>query len=320
MDLGAPVNASMPDLPPLGDGERFSQHLRETMRARGIGFSELAGMLASAGAPISPATLSYWVSGRSRPRRRSSLGVVQALEDSLGLEDGELVDLVDIDAETWRYRSAAEAARLMPRGDEIEAARQAWGLRWDDGLRRECVRMVLELDAPDGEEVLRYELVLSAQRTGADRLLAVLEVPLEILDEGLRVEIGGRPGRRCALSGGASLVEVLLPRPLAEGEAAVVEWSCPLPGARARGSFSTWYMRPADLAITEVHLPADQGLWRVRRTLSTVGRAGRRLDEVQEEERIRGPFLQGVVAEVAAASCLLEWERAGAGQAVPPTP
>ncbi|UQN31093.1 hypothetical protein [Brachybacterium kimchii] len=312
------MTATVPGRRGLGAGGDFAMRLRETMISRGIGFAELAGMLARTGAPTSPATLSYWASGRSRPRRRSSLGVVQALEQCLDLEDGELVDLVDIDAETWRYRSAAEAARLLPRAKEAEDARRAWGLRWDDGLRREYVRTALDLDAPDGEAILHYDVVLTAQRGGADRLLAVLEAPLDSLaSEEARV-LGADLGRRAALPGGATLVEVVLPRPLGEGEAAVLELALPLPGAMERGRFVSWHMRPADLAVTEVHLPWREGRgergaqggrpWSVRRTVATVGRAGRRVDEVHAGPLPHGALLQSVMAEVVAATCVLEWE------------
>jgi transcriptional regulator with XRE-family HTH domain len=318
MDLEGRMTATVPRRRGLGAGGDFAMRLRETMIARGIGFAELAGMLARAGAPTSPATLSYWASGRSRPRRRSSLGVVQALEQCLDLEDGELVDLVDIDAETWRYRSAAEAARLLPRGKEAEDARRAWGMRWDDGLRREYVRTALDLDTPQGEPILRYDVVLTAQRAGADRLLAVLEAPLDSLcSDGARV-LGADLGRRTTLPGGATLVEVVLPRPLAEGEAAVLELAFPLPAAMRRGRFVSWHMRPADLAVTEVRLPSPgrQGApspeggreWAVRRTVATVGRAGRRVDEVQAGSLPQGALLQSVMAEVVAATCVLEWE------------
>lgn len=292
--------------------------LRETMVARRIGFSELAGMLARAGAPTSPATLSYWASGRSRPRRRSSLGVVQAIEECLELEDGELVDLVDIDADTWRYRSAAEAARLLPRGREVEEARRAWGMRWDDGLRREYVRTGLELDTEDGTPILHYDAVLTAQRVGADRFLAVLEVPLETLASPGGRLLGADLGRKAALPDGATLVEIVLPRPLETGEAAVLDASFPMPGALERGRLVSCHMRPVDLSVTEVHLPArggsgasepgDRSDWSVRRDVATVGRAGQRVDEVHAGSLPRGALLQSVLAEVVAATSVLEWE------------
>lgn len=290
------------------EGAAFARRLRETMLARGVGFSELAGLLAAAGAPTSSTTLSYWVSGRSRPRRRSSLGVVRAIEQCLALEDGELVDLVDIDAETWRYGSSVDVANLLPHGEEIDVVRRSWGLRWDDGLRREYVRSVLALDAEAGHECVHHEVVLSANRSGADRLFFVVEIPAGTLESDLRVVVGGRLGRCVPLSAGLSAIEIVLPRRLVAGEGAVVEWSCPVPGLRRRGRFLTVYLRPVDIAIAEIHLPPGDGPWTVRRTLSTVGR-GRRRGEPPERHDSRGPVLKAVMAEVAAGTCLHEWER-----------
>ncbi|WP_133249855.1 hypothetical protein [Brachybacterium endophyticum] len=290
------------------EGAAFARRLREMMLARGVGFSELAGMLAAAGAPTSSTTLSYWVSGRSRPRRRSSLGVVRAIEQCLALEDGELVDLVDIDAETWRYRSAAEVAGMLPYGDEIDAVRRDWGLRWDDGMRRECVHTVLALDATTGQERLHHEVVLSANRSGADRLFLVVGISAGSLETDLRIEIGGRLARVAPLSDELSAIEIVLPRRLVAGEGAVVRWSCPVPGLLRRGRFLTVYLRPVDIAIAEIHLPSADEPWTVRRTLSTVGRERPR-GEPPRVLRAQGPVLKAVMTEVAAGTCLHEWER-----------
>lgn len=69
----------------------FPAALRAALRARGLTLTQVADELAARGLTVSLATLSYWSTGRSLPRRRTSQQVVTELEDVLGVPAGTLV-------------------------------------------------------------------------------------------------------------------------------------------------------------------------------------------------------------------------------------
>ena len=73
------------------DDREFSAVLRNAIDSSGKTLAQIVEELASSGVRLTQATLSYWQSGRSRPRRRNSLEAVTVLEHVLGLPDRTLL-------------------------------------------------------------------------------------------------------------------------------------------------------------------------------------------------------------------------------------
>lgn len=71
-------------------GKRFALELDEAILRYGLSLRDIADRLAAAGTPCTAANLSYWRNGRSFPRRRNSLAVVDELERVLELPTGHL--------------------------------------------------------------------------------------------------------------------------------------------------------------------------------------------------------------------------------------
>ncbi|MCL6421855.1 hypothetical protein Bequi_00395 [Brachybacterium sp. JHP9] len=291
-----------------GPQSRFATVLRRSIARSGLTIEETAARASHSGARVSAATLSYWTRGRSLPRRRSSLPVVIALESVLGLEDGTLADHVEIGADAWRYRSSNEVSAVVADNVEITSLREEWGLRWDDGLRRESVVSTLLLDPQEGPARIAYEAVVTATRDGADGVLLIFDAPHARIDA-LSPGRGARIARQCELPSGRIAFELLLERPLRAGEAAVVDVALPLRTAPEEiRSFSAWSIRPAGAIIAQVELPRGEGKVRVRKELTGLYRTGQAfaLDAETVEESPRR--LQGIIAEVTAGRCSLSWE------------
>lgn len=72
---------------PNGD---FAERLTAALTARGLGLERVSSYLAAAGISCSPATISMWSNGRTRPRRGEALRAVAELERILNTPAGYL--------------------------------------------------------------------------------------------------------------------------------------------------------------------------------------------------------------------------------------
>lgn len=77
-----------------GQASAFAAALRVAISERGISLGRLREQLVADGNPVSMATLSYWRSGARQPEGAQSLGVVEGIEDRLGLNRGHLTSLL----------------------------------------------------------------------------------------------------------------------------------------------------------------------------------------------------------------------------------
>ncbi|MGW5741466.1 XRE family transcriptional regulator, partial [Amycolatopsis sp. NPDC003861] len=84
----------VPDLGTLLREGPFDAALRAAIRARGLSLDRLREHLRTRGVSVTTATLSYWQSGRSRPRRRDSVHGLRQLEAVLEVPAGSLVALL----------------------------------------------------------------------------------------------------------------------------------------------------------------------------------------------------------------------------------
>lgn len=95
----------MSDEPARSD---FAQELDRVLNRSETSLGWLADYLRLVGSPVSAATLSYWRTGHSAPRRASTDSVAN-IEKALGLEYGHLLDLLDLDG-----GPSAAHPRLLP--------------------------------------------------------------------------------------------------------------------------------------------------------------------------------------------------------------
>ena len=74
------------------DGQQFARVLQGAIAHSGKTLAQISYEVHEAGATISQASLSYWQSGRSVPRRQSSAKTLRALEKVLSVPRGTLLD------------------------------------------------------------------------------------------------------------------------------------------------------------------------------------------------------------------------------------
>ncbi len=79
-----------PTAPPVQRDQEFACVLRTAIAGSDLTLRDLREELARRGTPVSLSSLSTWQSGTSRPERRTSLPVIQQLEEVLGLPAGRL--------------------------------------------------------------------------------------------------------------------------------------------------------------------------------------------------------------------------------------
>lgn len=289
----------------------FARALRAALAAQRRSIAQVAADLRSRGLVISGATLGYWASGRSRPRRARSLGVVRALEEMLDLADGALVDHLDI-SDSWRFRSLLDVSPADFEVAEVLALLEEWGMRWDDGLRRIAKTFELCLDPVAGPRRLRVELVLEAERDGADRLVTLTDPPIAGAGR-LQGERGAAVGRERLLGTGRVASELLLERPLERGEAVVVEYLVPLLCTEEEiQELRVRSMRPCDVLIASVQLPPGLSGLRAMRRTSGIDREGEQFGTQEGPIPLQASHLQAVLAEVLHGQCVIAWEHEGA--------
>ncbi|MDL4771581.1 MULTISPECIES: helix-turn-helix domain-containing protein [Thermomonosporaceae] len=248
----------------------FAGALRQAVQDSGLTLERIRHRLGQRGLAVSVATLSYWQRGRSRPRSRA---VVAMLEEVLRVPAGTLTELLDDPAP-----AAVPAPGAPGRAGPVRAAapgggrgRAAAGL-WSDPAR--YAGLVAQLDRSGDhrlERLSRHDLyrlgldrrpltltvreVLRATGDDIDRVVCAHPVPA--IPEG--PELGGlrycRPGR-IRRGGGLFAFELVLDRVLAAGDTAVVEYELHLPpGGPEHLDYQRRFPRPVRdyLAVVQFH-------------------------------------------------------------------
>ncbi|WP_370949779.1 helix-turn-helix domain-containing protein [Amycolatopsis sp. cg5] len=204
----------------------FADALREAIKARGLSLDRLREHLHARGVSITPATLSYWQSGRSRPERRDSVLALRHLEQVLEVPPGSLIALLGPPrARAKSPGTLPEIGRFWPDRGRIDAAVSDVDTRWDERLTRISQHDVVTVGAGREELAIRSRQVLRAEADGPDRWVVIMHIdehdrPLPTL-RSLR---GCRPGRSVHRpEDGLLVVELLFEQPLARGETVITE-------------------------------------------------------------------------------------------------
>lgn len=208
------------------DDIAFASVLREAIDQRGLGLGRLVARLEDAGTPVSTATLSYWQSGRSRPGRKSSLECLEALEQILEVEPGELLGQVGRPAVRGRNAQPPTWVELW---DEVPAAVSAFrgmGGCQDDDLTRISYHDRVTVGPDRTERTTVTSQVMRAERDGVDRF-----VIMNGNDDPRCPAPRIRPLSHCTVGqtasepgSGISASQLLLPGPLRRGEYVCVEY------------------------------------------------------------------------------------------------
>jgi hypothetical protein len=177
---------------------------------------------------LSVATLSYWQSGRSRPERSASLSALGALEEILAVKRGELARRLPPRRRAMVAHDADGAGRngalVYADSQLLDRLVEEVGLSWDAGIERISVHDRMRLRADRTEDFHAVREIIRATRDGVDRYPMwyggdALPRPPE-----LAAVTNCRIGRVARAPDRSYIVaEVLLERPLRQGESVLVE-------------------------------------------------------------------------------------------------
>ncbi|MCS6712581.1 hypothetical protein JSY14_11330 [Brachybacterium sp. EF45031] len=286
----------------------FAQVLRTALQRSPLSLASLSTALSVQGSPVTPATLSYWSQGRSRPQRRSSVAVVQNLESLLELEPGELLSCSGLDVGT----TSGPPPQIPDRyAAVLRRAHEEWGIPWDEGLSRRLV--TARYDVRPGQPLrCVYEVVAEATIDGASRYLLLLNPRLYGLDGPAVVEglTGCRTGRVGYLPGGASMHELELPRPLSAGEVAILRFEVQTPGRsdlREVTRFGAWSIHPTDLLACAVRFPRGHRPRWYRRSILRLEADGEFVTQDGPVLPVRGRDIAAVASDVGVGQVWVEW-------------
>ena len=227
---GRSVGTGPPALDELLRTGTFPEALRAAVAASGLSLDRIQDRLARRGATVSVATLSSWQSGRFRPERPSSMAVLAALEEVLGLPGEALAALLGPPRPRGRWLPSPSnqlgLAATWAGANDVRTALRLVDTRWDDSLARISCHTRLDLDAQGRERTLRSRQVLRAECDGPDRWITVYQLDDPGLPPRLQVQPPCRTGRVIeSAESGLLVAEVVFDRPLSRGDTVIVEYT-----------------------------------------------------------------------------------------------
>ncbi|MGO4957068.1 hypothetical protein ACTQ49_07320 [Luteococcus sp. Sow4_B9] len=194
----------------------FAEVFSEALRNRKLTLQRVHARLVAAGTPVSEATLSYWQTGRSTPRRTSSLRVLAELERILEIQPGSLVAAID-----GRTFAQWDLTRVLPEPELVDAALSDLGLRDCRQYRGISVDDDVRIGADRTEKEVVSHVIIRADVVAIDRIPLIFQQE-EGADgiPGVEAVAGCRIGRQVELPEIRMVVsEALFPRRLEPGDA-----------------------------------------------------------------------------------------------------
>lgn len=208
----------------------FPGLLREAVAARGLSLAALARELRAAGTPCGVSSLSEWQSGRGRPERPASLRALDELERILDVPSGHLRSALPPRARRGRSRALPAPTAPWTGPPELVPLLARLDATTDDlaGPLNEPVsrRLHLCLDERGHLTSLSMATLVRALRDGTTRIIdAGYDEDSEAVPRIVAAR-GARVGRFVHdPESQLSAYELLLPRPLAAGEVALLEYT-----------------------------------------------------------------------------------------------
>ncbi|WP_418062503.1 hypothetical protein [Pimelobacter simplex] len=227
----------------LRDQGRSLTWLRERLRARGI--------------EVSLSALSYWRSGERRPEGAASHEAITVIEELLELAPGALGDRIGPSRRAGVRARTAHVGEIVDSSGTDALARALDDLGLADAPSRtldEAASFTVDLDERGCFGAIRSRLRIRALAESVERIplwfLVDRKVPEPLRLADLR---GAVPARRVDdLTTGLVVQEVLLERPLASGEATVVEATFEVPQGDDRAD--TEFVLSPPRRISEIEL------------------------------------------------------------------
>lgn len=206
----------------------FDEALRAAVAASGLSLDRIQDRLKRRGSRISVATLSSWQSGRYRPERPSSLLVLAALEEVLGVPPEALSALIGPPRPRGRRLTTTNDDRGLAAfgATDMKSELGEVDTRWDEALTRLSTHCRLELDQRGRERGMHSRLLLRAEVDGPDRWITGFQRE----DPGPPAKVKVEPPHRLGkvvenAETGLVLAEVMFDRPLRRGDIVIVEYT-----------------------------------------------------------------------------------------------
>lgn len=149
----------------------FTQAFRGALAQSGMTLVEVVEALAERGVKLTQASLSYWQSGRSVPRRQSSIAVLGDVEEVLGAKEGVLKRALEQEREenaknaelASRAKGGQRRPELLwnaPRGLNIDL------IDWENEVQRKFLHQTMTIRGGGHEATTRVDAVVRV--TGTD--------------------------------------------------------------------------------------------------------------------------------------------------------
>ncbi|WP_217368172.1 hypothetical protein [Kitasatospora sp. MMS16-BH015] len=250
----APVAA-----PPRPAGT-FAETLHTAIEASGLSLDRLRSALAQQGVRVSVTTLSYWRRGRSQPERATSLRAVHLLEELLGLPHATLSALLGPPRPRGRWVTPAATDSLpveeiWPGEDEIYGVFAELDAPPTGELERLSIHDSYYVDAERRGSLLRMRQVVRATVSGVSRCLVVHKADEEATGcpeiTSVRHARLGRVRRRP--ESGLLVAELLLDRPLGQGDSTVLEYEVEIPPGAPATTYARRFAVPVREYVLQVH-------------------------------------------------------------------
>lgn len=207
--------------------DAFPAALRAAVEASGLGLERIQRRLRERGVEVSIATLSYWQSGRSRPRRESSLHALGELETILKLRPGALADMLTThDVSSPPLAPIGALAATLGPGVEIPAAFARLDARLHRAIELVSDHITTTVGPDRTHRSHHARRVIRAVADGVDRVILVNRVDDKAAAPPAIVALSHcAVGARDTLPGTSTqLTELLFDRSLDRGESIMVEF------------------------------------------------------------------------------------------------
>lgn len=216
----------------------FSLALRLALKSSELSLDRIQHKLHERGTPLSKTALSYWQHGRTQPERRESLQALATLEDVVGVPKGALSNLLGPPRPRGRWLTQKPGGhrpdQVWSRPDGLSRVLDQLGVNQDalGWLTPVAVHFSVLVDERGGIRRAEHHRVLRAEHDGVDRQVVVYRTDKQGPAGSVEGVRGCRLGRRRSdLETGFDVYELLLDRPLRQGELTVLNHAmCHEPG------------------------------------------------------------------------------------------
>lgn len=291
----------------MSETSRFPEVLDAAITARGLSLDRIRERLRVVGTPVSTATLSYWRTGRSLPRRRTSLRAVLELEGILGLPEGTLAALIPDPTGGGRQRNRPGFDATMPAAELTRALFDRLGVPAQRVLSLQSIQITLTRAAGGGPGVERVRELIRAEEDGAVAFgIAYVHQADGLSAPDIVAVTGCRVAQQVQVrSQHLTVARLELTRPLPRGAHQLVEYLVvPGPGAVPFMHVERTAVAGARYAVLEVRFHPDDVPSRVERyTRTSWGGEPHQVSPVEIQEGIA----QTVFVEPVDPVCGLRW-------------